>query len=284
MLSYRHGFHAGNHADVLKHMVLCLILRQLKQKGKPLSYIDTHSGAGAYSLQSAWSQQTSEYKNGINKILNNELLLREVPDYYKILNTVNDGEETLKYYPGSPMIAAQMLDEADNAQFLELHPTEYDNLKFNLYHYKYCHVHHRDAEEGVLALLPPAIRRGLIFIDPSYELENDYKQTVSMVKKAYGKFTQGIYAIWYPLLGKGNDHSYELIRNLTKLNIKRTIKAEFTVCAQDTLMGMHGSGMIVCNAPYNLMDKLQIILPEITKNLALDETAKYKLEMLTSND
>ena len=284
MLSYRHGFHAGNHADVLKHMVLCLILRQLKQKGKPLSYIDTHSGAGAYSLQSAWSQQTSEYKNGINKILNNELLLREVPDYYKILNTVNDGEETLKYYPGSPMIAAQMLDEADNAQFLELHPTEYDNLKYNLYHYKYCHVHHRDAEEGVLALLPPAIRRGLIFIDPSYELENDYKHTVSIVKKAYGKFAQGVYAIWYPLLGKASDHSYELVRSLTKINIKRTIKAEFTVCAQDTLMGMHGSGMIICNAPYNLMDKLEIILPEITESLALDNTARYRLEILTNDD
>lgn len=284
MLSYRHGFHAGNHADVLKHMVLCLILRHLKAKGKPLSYIDTHSGAGAYSLQSAWSQQTSEYKNGVEKILNNRILMDAVPEYYRIIDTINEGETSLKYYPGSPMFTAQILDESDNAHFMELHPTEYDNLKYNLHHYAYCHVHHRDAEEGLLALLPPAIRRGLIFIDPSYELENDYKNTVNMVKKAHLKFSQGIYAIWYPLLGKAGDRSYELVRNLTKLNIKRTIRAEFTVCAQDSIMGMHGSGMIICNAPYNLMDDLKKILPEITKSLALDETAKFKLEMLTADD
>ncbi|WP_405329394.1 23S rRNA (adenine(2030)-N(6))-methyltransferase RlmJ, partial [Ruminobacter sp.] len=150
MLSYRHGFHAGNHADVLKHMVLCLILRHLKAKGKPLSYIDTHSGAGAYSLQSAWSQQTSEYKNGVEKILNNRILMDDVPEYYRIIDTVNEGESSLKYYPGSPMFTAQILDDSDNAHFMELHPTEYDNLKYNLHHYAYCHVHHRDAEEGLL--------------------------------------------------------------------------------------------------------------------------------------
>lgn len=284
MLSYRHGFHAGNHADVLKHMVLCLILRQLKQKGKPLTYIDTHSGAGAYSLKSAWSQQTGEYKNGVDKIINNPLLQELVPDYYKIINDINEGSGALNYYPGSPMFAAQICDENDSANFMELHPTEYENLKYNLHHYSYCHVHHRDAAEGLPALLPPAIRGGLIFIDPSYELENDYKNTISLVKNAYTKFPQGIFAIWYPLLGKASNHAYEFIRGITKLNIRRTVRAEFTVCAQDTLMGMHGSGMVVCNAPFGFKENLDKILPEITEQLAIDKTAEFKLEKLTPDD
>lgn len=280
MLSYRHGFHAGNHADVLKHIVQCLILRSLKKKEKPFCYIDTHSGAGAYSLESAWSNKTSEYQLGIAKVINNQKLQELIPDYYNVINDINDHTGELKNYPGSPYIAANLARENDELNLIELHPNEYENLKYNMHYIANAHVHHRNAVEGLNALLPPKIRRGLILIDPPYELATEYHDIVKLVKDGYKKFAQGIFAVWYPVLGKGNDQSYEFVRNFTKLNIPGTLHVQLKVAEQDTIMGMHGSGMIICNCPYTLMDELKEIVPILKKELGLDSEACYKLEYL----
>ena len=283
MLSYRHGFHAGNHADVLKHLVLSLILRCLKKKDKPFCYIDTHSGAGGYSLESEYSVKTGEYHDGIEKIIANVQLREAVPEYFEVLDRLNAREKALKYYPGSPYIAASLMREQDSLELLELHPNEYENLKYNMHFAKNAHVHHRDAREGLNALLPPKIKRGLVLIDPSYELKTDYHDTVKMVKNAWSKFPNGIYAVWYPVLGKAIDESWNFTRDLAKIGAPGTLKAELCVREADPLSGMHGSGIVILNAPWGLDKELNEILPELLKNLKQDDHGKCVLSWLTED-
>lgn len=281
MLSYRHGFHAGNHADVLKHVILCLILRLLKAKGKPLTHIDTHAGAGLYRLDSAWSRQTGEYLNGVAKAAGSAALRELVPEYFRAVMNANDGENGLSFYPGSPLFAADLLGEGDSAHFLELHPADFESLKYNLRHCAFCHAHLRDAREGLPALVPPEIRRGLVFVDPPYELEGEYAGTAHLVKTAARKYPESVYAVWYPLLGRAEDQSWTLIRGLAKLNVKRTLRAELAVRERDAPPGMYGSGVIILNAPYGLAEKLREVLPVLRETLALDGSAKFRLELLT---
>lgn len=280
MLSYRHGFHAGNYADVLKHITEILLLKSMLRKDKPFCYIDTHAGAGAYSLKSDWSNKTGEYLNGIAKVFHNEKLHKLVPEYFELLKKINDGKDELVNYPGSPYIACAMMRPQDEQIYLELHPNEYENLKYNMYHFKNCHVHHRDALEGINAVLPPPIRRGIVFIDPSFEEDADYRNTIKMIKNIHKKFNQAVIALWYPVLGKGADRSYELTRELTKLQIPGTIKTELQICGQDTLLGMHATGMIVMNYPFEFDRNIAEILPILATKLALDPSASYKIETL----
>lgn len=281
MLSYRHGFHAGNHADVLKHIVLCLILRSLKKKDKPFCYIDTHAGAGGYSLDSDFSNKTGEYHTGIEKVINNTKLKKLVPEYFEVLDKLNHEEKALRYYPGSPYIAASLMREQDSLDLLELHPRDYENLKYNMHFARNAHVHHRDAREGLNALLPPKIKRGLILIDPSYELESDYYDTIKMVKNAWAKFPTGVYAIWYPVLGKAIDESWNFTRNLGKIGAPGTLKAELTIKEADPLRGMHGSGIVILNAPWGLDQELNEVLPVLTEGLRQNDNAKYTMNWLS---
>ena len=281
MLSYRHGFHAGNHADVLKHIVLCLILRSLKKKDKPFCYIDTHAGAGGYSLESDFSNKTGEYHTGIEKVINNTKLKELVPEYFEVLDKLNHEEKKLRYYPGSPYIAASLMREQDSLDLLELHPSDYENLKYNMHFARNAHVHHRDAREGLNALLPPKIKRGLILIDPSYELESDYYDTIKMVKNAWAKFPTAVYAIWYPILGKAIDESWNFTRSLGKVGAPGTLKAELTVKEADPLRGMHGSGMVILNVPWGLDKELKEVLPVLAEGLRQNDNAKYTMNWLS---
>ncbi len=281
MLSYRHGFHAGNHADVLKHIVLCLILRSLKKKDKPFCYIDTHAGAGGYSLDSDFSSKTGEYHTGIEKVINNTKLKELVPEYFAVLDKLNQDEKALRYYPGSPYIAASLMREQDSLDLLELHPSDYENLRYNMHFVKNAHAHHRDAREGLNALLPPKIKRGLILIDPSYELESDYYDTIKMVKNAWAKFPNGVYAVWYPILGKAIDESWNFTRSLGKTGAPGTLKAELTVKEADPLRGMHGSGLVILNAPWGFDKELSEVLPVLTEGLKQNENAKFTMNWLT---
>ncbi len=281
MLSYRHGFHAGNFADVLKHITEILLINSMLKKDKPCCFIDTHAGAGAYSLKSEWSKKTGEFINGVAKICHNEQLKQLVPNYFNILKEINNNSENLDFYPGSPYISTHLLRDIDDITCFELHPNEYENLKYNMHFNKNCHVHNREAREGLNALLPPKIRRGIIFIDPSYEEATDYKETIKMIKQALKDFNQAVVALWYPILGKANDQSYFLIRELQKLNIKNSIQVELSICQQDTILGMHGTGMVILNTPFQIKEQLEGILPILEHELALDNTATSKIVQLT---
>ncbi|MDP5293480.1 23S rRNA (adenine(2030)-N(6))-methyltransferase RlmJ [Oceanimonas sp. CHS3-5] len=278
MLSYRHAFHAGNHADVLKHAVQAFILESLCAKDKGYSYIDTHSGAGGYTLSHEWTQKKAEYLGGIAKLWNEQQKWPQLAGYFAAIKAMNQGDE-LEHYPGSPLVAAHFQRPQDKLTLMELHHNEVELLRHNLAGDGVA-IHHRDGFEGLVGLLPPTPKRGLVLIDPPYELKEDYQRVASTLKKAHKRWPIGIYAVWYPLLAKAVDRSDGLKAALAKLGFEQVLCAELSVQAQADDFGMHGSGMIVLNPPWKLDEKLAELLPALSRTLAQDEQAGFSLEWL----
>ncbi|MGN0916323.1 MAG: 23S rRNA (adenine(2030)-N(6))-methyltransferase RlmJ [Succinivibrio sp.] len=276
MLSYKHGFHAGNFADVLKHMTLCLLMRSLNKKDKPYIVIDTHSGSGLYRLDSAMSQKNLEYKTGISKIENNEVLKRLVPEFYQVLDKVRS--DTKNSYPGSPMFETMLGRESDKFTLIDLHPSEFENLRSNFKRDHRCHIECRDGLDALNAILPPTPRRGMLFIDPAYEEKNEYIELVKAVKKGLSKWNTGMAVIWYPVLGKLKDYSKNLTNDLRRLNLP-LLQAELCVEKQDEVYGMCGSGMLIINYPYNLDEELAPVMDELYKSLC-NEDGQAKLKVI----
>ncbi len=279
MLSYRHIFHAGNHADMLKHMVLCVLLRDLNKKDKPYSVIDTHSGAGLYKLSAVNAQKTGEYKSGIEKIRFNERLQKLVPEYFSVLNKLNS-EESQDLYPGSPYIEQSLIRQDDKLTLIDLHPTEAEALKSNFGRDRRINIQNRDGLQAMSALLPPTPRRGMAFIDPAYEEKNDYYELVKAVKAGLQRWSTGIYAVWYPVLAKLKDHSKNLAQDLKRLNLP-LLQAELQVEEQNEDFGMCGSGMLILNYPFGIDAVISDILDELYNSLADKKYGSAKLKILT---
>ena len=277
MFSYRHGFHAGNHADVLKHVVLVQMLSYLTAKETPLWFIDTHAGAGVYSLDSAFAQKKGEFKTGIGQLWGKTDLAPALNEYIEQIKAINpDG--MLRHYPGSPQIALQLLREQDRLQLFELHSTEsgilqkqYAKLKRKI------SVQPSDGFAGLKAVLPPASRRGLVLVDPSYEDKTDYSKVQSAIEDALQRFATGVYAVWYPQVQR--PESKELPRRLQQLAGKAWLHASLKIMApaRDGL-GLHGSGVFVFNPPWKLRESLGDAMPALVKLLGRDRKASYSLE------
>lgn len=277
MLSYRHAFHAGNHADVLKHAALSSLIANFRQKDKPFIYLDTHSGAGLYALQGEWAQKTGEYKNGIERLWQNQQKWPELKDYFQVLATHNPNG-TLQHYTGSPELARSLLRKQDKVVLMELHSSEVENLKNNLGFDKRVTIHQRNGLEGLIALLPPTPRRGLALIDPAYEQVEEYKQVPEALEKALHRWSTGTYVVWYPLLAKGRDQSIPLLRRLQALACKNLLIAELAVESQHLEFGMHGSGLAIINAPWQFDEPLKALLPKLCEALKVNDYATWKLE------
>ncbi|MDH5485849.1 MAG: 23S rRNA (adenine(2030)-N(6))-methyltransferase RlmJ, partial [Gammaproteobacteria bacterium] len=181
MLSYRHAFHAGNHADVLKHSVLMQVLAYMQQKDKPFLYVDTHAGAGLYDLQGDWARKTREYETGIAQIWQDDALPEGLKHYIELIRSLNP-QHKLVQYPGSPWLAQAVLRPQDKARLFELHSTEFDILQQNFASDKNIKLEQRDGFKGLAAVLPPPSRRAVVLIDPSYEIKTDYQAVVEAVK------------------------------------------------------------------------------------------------------
>lgn len=280
MLSYRHGFHAGNHADVLKHLTLCLILRALGEKDKPFTVIDTHAGAGLYSLKSNFARKTSEADTGWRIIADNARLKELVPEYYKVCAAANQVPNASgDMYPGSPFIEEQLC-RPDTTIFLnDAHPAEFESLLAIFKRKRNVRVELRRCSETINALLPPLKKRGLIFIDPPYEDQIEYRTTVDAVKKGLGRFEQGIYVVWYPVLARLNDHSRNLVQAVKRLN-RPLLQVELRVGPQEEEFGMCGSGMLIVNYPYKLDETLDPVVAELYRTLCDPETGSARLEIL----
>ena len=207
MLSYRHGFHAGNHADVLKHVVLVQLLRQLTKKDKPLWVIDTHAGAGSYSLEQGFAAKKSEFADGIGRLWTRRDLPPALADYVDQVRAVNpDG--ALRVYPGSPQIALQVTRAQDRLRLFELHGTESRALQEHFAGAgRRVAVVAGDGFKGLKAVLPPPSRRGLVLIDPSYEVAEDYRAVRAAMRDALERFATGTYAVWYPQLQRRESES-----------------------------------------------------------------------------
>ena len=277
MFSYRHGFHAGHHADVLKHLVLVQMLAYLTAKETQLWFVDTHAGAGAYSLESKFARKLGEFKHGIGRLWGRDDLPSCLAEYLVQVRALNpDG--ALRHYPGSPQIALQMLRPQDRLQLFELHSTESEVLKkYFAQAGRRVSVQAADGFAGLKAVLPPPSRRGLVLIDPSYEDKADYGKVVAAMRDALRRFATGSYAVWYPQVQR--QESKELPRQLQQLagNDWLHVSLKVMAPARDGL-GLHGSGVFVFNPPWKLAAALRPAMPALVKLLGQDNQAAYALQ------
>lgn len=265
MLSYKHGYHAGNHADVLKHLVLIEVLEYLVLKEKPLYYIDTHSGAGVYNLKSPQARLNSEHLNGALKINpSSHSSLARYCDYFSD-----------EFYCGSVKIAQTILRPQDRLRLFELHSSESRTLEANTKGDQRVKCFNSNGFEGAIAQVPPPSRRALILIDPAYETRDDYFNTVTTVDQALKRFKTGCYLVWYPLLKKPEVERMRKKLGQTSLHHHvEAIDVQLIISKQQE--GMYGSGMFIINPPWLLENALQSLLPLLVEQLA-PEHGSFKI-------
>jgi 23S rRNA (adenine2030-N6)-methyltransferase len=277
MFGYQHDHHAGNHADVVKHAVLVLLIEALQRKAKPLRVIDCHAGAGYYDLTSAAAQHGREYSQGIARLLDDDPPPPEIARYIELVKASNDG--TLRAYPGSPQIARALLREDDHLELFELHPQAYAALEKLLAGDRRVHMHRRDAYEGLLAVLPPPERRGMALIDPSYEGRGEFDKVLDLLPRAQAKWPNGALAVWYPLLRKAEAGAF--VRRLRALELPRLFQVEIRVAPSGGL-GLLGSGLVISNLPYGLDAPLKTLMPWLHHRLATEGGGSSEARWLTS--
>jgi 23S rRNA (adenine2030-N6)-methyltransferase len=267
MLSYLHGFHAGNHADVLKHTVLLAILDRLTAKDKPLRYVETHAGAGGYDLRSAAAQKNREHRGGIGKVWDADDAPPAVARLVELVRGYNGGRADVARYPGSPWLARAALRRDDDLYLFELHPAEHRRLASAFGRERGVTVLREDGLAGCVGLVPPPSRRGLVLIDPSYETKDEPARVVDALAKAHRRFATGVYAIWYPVIERRWVERFE--RALRATGIAPLDFYQLCV-APDGAGGLTGSGMAVVNPPYTLDEALDETLPWLARKLAVD--------------
>ncbi|HEI8296687.1 TPA: 23S rRNA (adenine(2030)-N(6))-methyltransferase RlmJ [Proteus mirabilis] len=275
MLSYRHSFHAGNHADVLKHIVQTLIIESLKEKEKPFLYLDTHAGAGRYQLTNAHATRTEEYLEGIARLWQQEEVPELILPYLEAVSSLNTSGE-LRYYPGSPLLAAKLLREQDLLMLTELHPTDFPLLRTEFSRDKRVRVCREDGFGQLKSKLPPASRRGFALIDPPYELKQDYSAVVKGIVEGHKRFATGTYAIWYPVVHR--QQIKRMLKELEATGIRKILQIELAVKPDSDQLGMTASGMIVINPPWKLASQVTSILPWLHKTLVPEGTGHTLVE------
>jgi 23S rRNA (adenine2030-N6)-methyltransferase len=293
MYSYRHAFHAGNHADVLKHSMLVAILKHLQQKDTPLTVVDTHAGAGLYRLDSPAAGTSGEADDGIVKLRPASAALETVApaiaDYLEMVAHFNKPGQ-LKVYPGSPFVVHRYLREGDKLKLFEMHPTDSKALAGNVQQLKagrQISIARADGFESLKALLPPPSRRALVLIDPSYEIKSDYAKVTAAITDSLKRFATGVYAVWYPIIPRAEAH--ELPRRLktiannagkpwlhAALNIGHPAHAPGETPAHGP--GLSASGMFVINPPHTLKPLMQEALPQLVQMLGRGRGQSHTLE------
>ena len=279
MLSYRHAFHAGNFADVLKHNVLTLVLDYMTRKEKGFHYIDSHSGAGMYQLAEEYAQKTGEYKEGIAKLINEQDTPEALQPYLDLIKELNPNSNAndLDLYPGSPGIAKRFMRRQDSTHLFELHPTDIQHLTDFCYRWKKVFIKQSDGYQGVLGLLPPPSRRGVVLIDPPYELKEDYQKAVSTIIKAYKKFATGTYILWYPVVKR--ELVTEMKRSFIKSDVKNLLQVEFCLSNDTDEYGMTGTGLFIVNPPWQLSQQMSEVLPYLKAKLG-NNNSSFNVDQL----
>jgi 23S rRNA (adenine2030-N6)-methyltransferase len=280
LFSYRHAFHAGNHADVLKHAIFVQMLDYFNRKEAPYWVIDTHAGAGLYDLRGDWAATKAEYTEGLDRVVAAANPPPMIERYLEEVQHFNpDG--VANFYPGSPWLALRAMRDRDRLRLFELHPSEADVLAGNLVHQgrlalRQTMIYRQDGFAGLKALLPPPSRRGIVIMDPSYEDKLDYRKSLKALNDGLSRFATGSFALWYPIVQRRE--VTELARSLERLKMP-WVHATLSVRkpAQDGL-GLHGSAMFVVNPPWTLHQELTASLPWLAKTLGMDNRAGYTLK------
>ena len=287
MLSYRHAFHAGNHADVLKHFVLMQLIQYLQQKDTPFHFIDTHAGAGVYALDGGYAAKNAEYETGISRLWTRKDLPSPLADYVKLVKDLNpDGK--LRHYPGSPWIANAMLRAEDRLRLFELHPSDGKILRDNFRRLEDKQERSRgrgtrvmidqaDGFASLKSLLPPPSRRALVLIDPPYEVKTDYKSVSDTLADALKRFATGTYAVWYPVLQR--QESKQFSDRIKRLPSNGWLSVTLSVSGPSPDgFGLRSSGMLVLNPPWTLEATLKEVMPFLVSALGQDAEAGFTLE------
>ena len=291
MFSYRHAFHAGNHADVLKHFIQVQLHQYMNQKDTAYTYVDTHSGAGVYALDSAQSVKSGEFEGGIARLWERDDLPPALADYVALVRAMNPSGR-LRYYPGSPYVAEQVARPQDRLRLFELHPAD---IKLLVENFRKLEAHkseqgerthargkrlivdYADGFQGLKALLPPPSRRALVLIDPPYEVKLDYKHVRDALDEALKRFPSGMYAVWYPVLQRME--SRQFADRLKRLPAKEWLHVTLSVATPGPDgTGLHSSGMFILNPPYTLEATLRETMPYLVKVLGTDSGATFRIE------
>jgi 23S rRNA (adenine2030-N6)-methyltransferase len=301
MFSYRHAFHAGNHADVLKHTALVAILKHMTEKEAALTVLDTHAGAGLYRLDGDYSATSGEATNGILRLRVDvakaakspppTVLPQALQDYLDLVATFNSGKDSFKIYPGSPFIIQHFLKGRDKLKAFELHPTDSKTLSANIAQLeagRQVAVLREDGFEGIKKFLPPPVKRALVLCDPSYEIKSDYPRVTEMVADALKRFVTGTYAVWYPIIPRPEAHDVpRKLKTLATKSARPWLHATLTVKSSKLTSddkgevvrpGLPASGMFVINPPHTLKAALAAALPVMVARLAQDSHAAFTLD------
>lgn len=280
MLAYRHAFHAGNHADVLKHLVLMLVLQHMNQKDKGWRCIDTHAGAGGYSLQGGYAKKKGEFAQGIGALWPLDDLPAPLAELRALIHAFNDGDE-LRQYPGSPAIARALMRPQDQLRLFELHPTDFKILSSYLGATPGVEVKMSDGFAALKSTLPPPTRRGVLLIDPSYEIKTDYARALAALREALERFADAVVIVWLPQLQlvEASQLPQRLKAAAEHGAKKGWLHARLTVAQADERgFGMIGSSVFVANPPHTLYAALQPVLPYLVRTLAQFDGARSALE------
>ena len=294
MFSYRHAFHAGNHADVLKHTVLIATLQHLLQKDAALTVLDTHAGAGLYRLDGDYATTSAESADGILRLVapaTPPALTPALQDYVDMVRAFNQGAVT-RVYPGSPFIAQRLLRDQDKLKLFELHPTDARALAGNVAQLeagRQVAVLPEDGFEGVKKFLPPPARRALVLCDPSYEIKSDYGRVLDLVQDSLKRFATGVYAVWYPIIPRPEAHDLpRRLKTMANKAGKPWLHATLTVKSSKLAApasenqrrpGLPASGIFLINPPFTLQAALREALPQMAELLAQDRHATHGLEV-----
>lgn len=282
-MNYRHGFHAGNFADVLKHAALVALLKQLTAKDKPLVYVETHAGAGRHALKAesgaAEGERPPEYTSGILPLLKARRVSDALLPYLNLVRQFNGmPEHPLTIYPGSPLLAAAATRESDKLELCELQADEAARLDAEFTGDGRVRVHTRDGYAALKALLPPTPRRGLVLIDPPFERPDEAEAIIDGLKEALVRWSLGVYMVWYPI--KRRADVQPLLRGLTQLRAERLLTAELCVHSDDTALRLNGSGLAILNPPYRIDKTLAALLPELFRLLGQSRYGRHELRWL----
>ena len=266
-MNYRHAFHAGNHADVLKHIVLARLIEHLKKKDKGFRFIDAHAGVGVYDLQGIEAFKTGEWQGGIGKTTKPfasdvEALLAP---YRQVIAATNAGG--VKHYPGSPELAVRLMRAQDSIVLNELHPEDFASAARRYAADRRVLLTALDAEVAIKAQLPPPERRGLILIDPPYEEKDEAARAVSMLREGLRRFATGVFALWYPIKADRVDEA--IVRDVKALETATTLRVEMRVREAFEGGGLAGSGLIIVNTPWKLDDELRAVVPALAERLGV---------------
>jgi 23S rRNA (adenine2030-N6)-methyltransferase len=276
-MNYRHAYHAGNHADVLKHAVLARIIEHMKKKAKPFRVIDAHAGIGLYDLSGIEAGKTGEWEGGIGKMA--EAFAPQVEEllapYRAVIAGLNPGGG-VTLYPGSPEVALRLMRDADRMIANELHPQDAIALERHFIRDARIDVTSMDAETCLKAKLPPPERRGVILIDPPYEVKNEAEKAVRMLAHGLRRFAQGIYVLWYPL--KADQTAESILAAMAALGVPGTLKVELRVREAFSAGGLAGSGLVICNTPWKFDQEMRVMVPALAQRLGLGNWGQGSVE------